>query len=292
MTLGQSKLIEDYNSLRTKVENPDIGSLIQFCTYFQTDDLNLYQEFQRYNQKKLGETIEPDELITLYAKRYNLNPQTDIEQIMHLFVNNAITNGVVYHLNSSANLDSIMEVGLGISAIGLKTEERQDYERLQASMNETTFRRLQPFSGEKKGSKLYYSNKPILHARYGDRPEWLKELKQNSSYVELTPQEREQVNQVLHKYDIKYEFAEKMLFLLPHPLATVANKAVNELSEEYSPQQIISYFNQILGNKDAHTDKHVSSSEIIAVDLKSHDMIIRKSNGEIGPIKPNTATQK
>lgn len=292
MTLGQTKLIEDYNSLRSQVENPDIGLLIQFCTYFQTDDINLYREFERYNQKKLGETIDTEELITLYAKRYNLNPQTNITQIMNLFVNNAITNGIAYHLNSSANFDSIMESGLGLSAIGLKTEERKDYERLQAAMDEETFKRLQPFTGEKKGSKLYYSNKPILKARYGDRPEWLKELKINERGAELLPQQRKLVDEILHKYDIKYEFAEKMLFLIPHPLAGVANNAMQELAEEYSPRQVIAYFNQLLANKDAHTDKHIPSSNIIAVDLKTKDMYARKANGEVDVIKSNNPTQK
>lgn len=292
MTLSQSKLIEDYNSLRTKVDNPNIGQMIQFCTYFQTDDLELYREYESALRKSPGETISTDKLIELYAKRYNLNPHTHIEQIMNLFVNNAIINGTAYHLNSSANFDSIMETGLGISAIGLKTEERQDYEQLQATLPEQTFRQLQPFTGEKKGSKVFYSNIPILNARYGDRPEWLKELKTNSKYVELTPQERQAVDKVLHKYDIKYEFAEKMLFLLPHPLANVANSAMEELSESYSPKQIISYFNQVLGQKDMHTDKHIPSSNIIAVNLKTHDIYARKSNGEVAAIKPENSTQK
>ena len=162
MTLNQTKLIEDYNSLKQKTNDTDIGLMIQFCTYFQSDDETLYQEFKRLSKESLSESINTEDLINLYAKRYNLSPQTHIEQIMHLFINNAITNGVAYHLNSSANFDSIMELGLGISAIGLKTEERQDYERLQASIPEDTFRRLQPFVGDKKGSKVYYSNKPIL----------------------------------------------------------------------------------------------------------------------------------
>ena len=286
MTLNQTKLIEDYNSLRKKIDDEDIDLMIQFCTYFQSDDENLYQEFKRLSKESLSESIDTEDLIRLYAKRYNLSPQTHIEQIMHLFINNAITNGVAYHLNSSANFDSIMEVGLGISSIGLKTEERQDYERLQASIPKETFKHLQPFVGEKKGSKLYYSNKPILKARYGDRPEWLKELKLNSYAVEDDPKSRALVEQVLHKYDIKYEFAEKMLFLIPHPLAQVASSATEELLKSRSPEQIISYFNTaVLSQKDLHTDKHIPSSSIIAVDLKTHDMYARKSNGTVGAIK-------
>ena len=285
MTLNQTKLIEDYNSLRKKTDDKDIGLMIQFCTYFQSDDENLYQEFRRLSKESISESINTEDLIRLYAKRYNLSPQTHIEQIMHLFINNAITNGVAYHLNSSANFDSIMEVGLGISAIGLKTEERQDYERLQASIPEETFRRLQPFAGEKKGSKLYYSNKPILKARYGDRPEWLKELKLNSYAVADDPRSRTLVEQVLHKYDRKYDFADKMLFLIPHPLAPLASNAVEELTKTHSPEQIIDIFNSsILSQKDAHTNQHISSSSIIAVDLKTQEMYARKTNGTVGVI--------
>ena len=286
MTLNQTKLIEDYNSLKHKTNDTDIGLMIQFCTYFQSDDETLYQEFKRLSKESLSESINTEDLINLYAKRYNLSPQTHIEQIMHLFINNAITNGVAYHLNSSANFDSIMELGLGISAIGLKTEERQDYEHLQESIPADTFKRLQPFVGDKKGSKVYYSNKPILRARYGDRPEWLKELKLNSYAVAHDPQARTLVEQVLHKYDRKYEFADKMLFLIPHPLSPIAANATEELAKTHSPEQIISIFNDsILSQKDSHTDKHIASSSIIAVDLKTHDMYARKSNGTVGVIK-------
>ena len=293
MTLNQTKLIEDYNSLKQKVGNEDIGLLIQFCTYFQSDDESLYKEFRRLSKESLSESIDTEDLIALYAKRYNLSPQTHIEQIMHLFINNAITNGIAYHLNSSANFDSIMETGLGISAIGLKTEERKDYERLQASIPAETFKRLQPFVGEKKGSKLYYSNKPILRARYGDRPEWLKELKINSYAVKDDPHSRTLVDQVLHKYDRKYEFADKMLFLIPHPLAPVAASATEQLLQTHSPEQIINYFNTaVLSQKDLHTDKHIPSSSIIAVDLKNYNMYARKTNGTVGVIKNSEDFQK
>lgn len=295
MTLSQTKLIEDYNSLRTKVESANVGLMIQFCSYFQTDNVDLYKEFEQAVKSSTTGTLTTNNLINLYAKRYNLNPQTDVKQIMHLFINNTLTNGISYHLNSSANFQSIMEIGLGVSAIGLKTEERQDYERLQASITPETFKKLQPFHGEKQGSKLYFSNIPILNARYGDRPEWLKELKLNSFMVEDNPKTLALVDEILHKYDRKYEFADKMLFLIPNPAPTISDEMIEDLEKSMSPRDIISYLhNNLLSKKDLHTSKHIPSSSIIAVDLKTHDMHIRKENGTVEAVKPlnNSSTKK
>ena len=287
MTISQTKLIEDYNSLRSKAPSSSIGLIIQFCSYFQTDDPELFKEFERAIASSYSETIGTNKLIDLYAKRYNLNPQTDIEQIMHLFINNTLTNGISYHLNSSANFPSIMEQGLGISAIGLKTEERQDYERLKAAIDPDTFKMLQPFHREKEGSKLYFSNIPILKARYGDRPEWLKELKSNSFIVKDNPEARTLVDEVLHKYDQKYEFAEKMLFLIPNPAPTISDEILGELQKNMSPRDIINYLhNGLLTQKDLYTNRHIASSNIIAVDLKSHNMYIRKEDGTVAEVEP------
>ena len=44
--------------------------------------------------------------------------------------------------------------------------------------------------------------------------------------------------------------------------------------------------------KDLHNDKHITSSKIIAVNLKTNNMYVRKSNGEVSEITPKNSTQK
>ena len=91
----------------------------------------------------------------------------------------------------------------------------------------------------------------------------------------------------------KYEFAEKMLFLIPHPMSSLASRAVDELSQTNSPEQIIDYFNNhILSQKDLHTDKHIASSNIIAVNLQTQNMHILNRNGEPIEITPEHTSQK
>lgn len=294
MTLGQMKLIENYNSLRKKIGSNEIGLMIQFCSLFQTDDIELFLEFKNKSSSSVFEIIDENSLIELYAKRYNLDSKNDIKEIMYIFIDNAINNGVSYHLNSSANFSSIMETGLGISAIGLKTEERQDYERLEKITNPETFRKLQPFAGEKKGSKLYYSNIPILRSRYGDRPEWLKELKLNSFILEDEPETETKifVNTILKKYDEKYLGAEKMLFLIPIPELNLSREKIEVLLRKRSPQDIIAYFLHFLTQKDLYTNKHIPSSKIVAIDLNTFDLYFKNENGIISNLGANNGIKR
>ena len=205
---------------------------------------------------------------------------------MYLFIQNDINNGVVYHLNSSANFDSIMEQGIGLSAIGLKTEERQDYEKLQSSIAPELFKKLEPFVGDKSGSKVYYSCTPILNARYGDRPEWLKELKINSSILDEGTPEYDLVHQVLDKYDRKYDGSGKVLFIFPNPIQLTTSN-IEEALKNSSPRDVINMCFSFLEQKDQFTDKHIPSSSILAVNLKTCDMYKRSDIGEVEVIKTN-----
>ena len=277
MTLAQQKLIENYNSLKSKLNSDRIDAIIAFCIYFQSDDEILYKEFESIYQDMCLGNIRTKALINLYAQRYNLDPNKDIETIRDIFLNNTIDEGFSYHLNSSANFSTIMEKGLGLSAIGIKTEERKDYEILQQSIPFEIFRMLQPYHGEKQGSKVYYSNIPILYARYGDRPEWLKELKLSSKIPDLLEQgsaEQKLVNNILEKYEKKYKEAKKVLFLIPNPWSAIIKPKLEKILPMMPPEEMISYFlDRILTQKDLYTTEHIEPNNIIAVNLESLDMI-------------------
>lgn len=291
MTLGQVRLIENYDSLMKKLQLVGeeiglrkLGMMIRFCVFFQTDDIELFRQFASLHDG-VSSMIDVDDFIELYAKRYGLDAQSDIKKIMDIFIDNAIYNGVSYHLNSSANFDSIMELGLGISAVGLKTPEREDYERLEKLVKPDIFRKLQPFRGEKDGSKLYYSNVPIFNARYGDRPEWLKELKLNSFVLEEYLEAKNLVDEVLRKYDSKYNDSKRMLFLIPNPASRISKEVINTFLKNNTPQVVISYFlNTVLSAKDMNTKEHIPASLIVAVDLENFAMYCKGESDKINKV--------
>ena len=46
MNLSQQKIIENYTSLKSKVNTKKLGTILAFCIYFQSDNIELYQEFE------------------------------------------------------------------------------------------------------------------------------------------------------------------------------------------------------------------------------------------------------
>ena len=163
------RFINNYSSLISKIgqiQTDTIYSAIRFCTLFQSADIELYNKFKNSEQK-------PKDIINIYAEMFGLNPQKDIREITHRFAKNAIGEGICYHINNSANAETILNLGLGISAIGLKTDARKDFETLEELVEEDQMRLLHTFANDKKGSRVYYSTIPIPNARYGSRPEWL-----------------------------------------------------------------------------------------------------------------------
>lgn len=51
--------------------------------------------------------------------------------------------------------------------IELYNKFKNSSQSLEEITSSELFNKLEPFHGDKKGSKVYYSNKPILNARYG-----------------------------------------------------------------------------------------------------------------------------
>lgn len=273
--------MKNYKSLKNKVGTDKMNSLIQFCNYFQSDDVNLFNE---YIASVDAQNLLPvDKLIELYGKRYQLNPERDKEQIKDIFIRNVLEEGYCFHLNSSANYESIMKNGLGLSAIGRKTEERRDYELLKSTLSEDVFRRLQPFHGEKKGSKVYYSNMPMLNASYGQMSEWIMNLRSNFSLVENSlrnnPSHYELVTSIINKYNRKYNNQSKKLFLIPNPLKEKA-ALIKESSKGADPKIVIKSICDVLREKDAFYTGYIPPETMLSVDLNDYSISYNR-DGEI-----------
>ena len=275
MTNSQAEFVERFPELMSKTQKSDIGFLVRFWSLFRSDDIELFNKFK-------NDPSNLDNIINLYAQRYGLDAEKDIEEILYKFLDNAVKNGFSYHLNSSANRSTILSLGLGISAIGLKTEERQDYEILQDITSPELFKKLEPFHGDKKGSKVYYSNIPILNARYGEMPEWIKELKLNHSFVdyESNQEAREFVEEILKKYSEKYDGKTKDFFVLPFMGKVLSEEDIKYLiSKGSDPKDIMRYiFSNILEQKDAYYTGHIAGQNIICIDEKCALHFLGKDN--------------
>lgn len=284
--MSKDSFMKNYNSLIKKTDGKDLDLVLQFCNYFQSDDLNLFNEYKKHSANGC-DSMSIDELIELYGKRYQLSPERDMEQIAKVFINNVIQEGYVFHLNSTANYESIMKNGLGLSAVGRKTEERKDYELIQSTLSEDTFRRLQPYHGEKKGSKVYYSTKPIFYARYGKMPEWIMELKTNYPDVEgqLNSNDRELIKSIINKYDRKYANSSRQLFLLPNPLKEqITPTLIDSLLKDTPPKQLITalFVGKLssIESVDSYYTGYFAPEDMISVDLKDLSISYNK-DGEV-----------
>ena len=275
---NKEEFMKNYTSLMNKTNNNDIKNVLEFCNYFKCDDLNLFNEYKAFVDKGIKVT----DLIVLYGKRYNLNPVRDEKEIMKLFVKNTIQDGFSYHLGNSVNNESIMKKGFGINSLGLKTEEDKDYELLKSSLDEEVFHNLEPFYKTKVSGKTFFSNVPILDARYGDRPEWLIELKNNYDNIknELNEENNILVSGIIDKYDRKYNNTSKRLYLIKNPLQ-ISDDKIESLSKVMSASDVINYlYSNVLNQKDLSTDSYIPSDDIMSIDLNTYKISYSK-DGEI-----------
>lgn len=280
MENSRDEFIKNYISLISQVGKDDLDKVVWFCNIFKSDNIELFNKFKNSSQSV-------DDIIQIYAERYNLDGQLDIEKIMNVFIRNVIDNGVSYHLNSSANRSSILSIGLGTSSIGIKTEERRDYERLEKIASPELFRKLEPFHGDKKGSKVYYSARPILNARYGKMPEWIQELNLNAEFTDFGDENEAKglVDEILQKYNKKYANRGRDLFILPYLGKKISSE---ELKKSFnSPQMAIEFvYNMLLNLNDEFYTGCIPGNEITSIDLENMDLHFLDRDGKIQTIDP------
>lgn len=281
MNLFQEKFAKSYISLMSQVDRNDLEEVLRFCSLFKTDDIGLFNKFTNSSQSS-------EDLINLYAEIYELDTQKDIEKIMYIFIQNAINNGVSYHLSSSANRSSIFANGLVANTEGIKTEERLDYEKLERICTPELFIKLEPFYGDMKEGRIYYSNIPILDARYGV-PEWLQELKINSRFVDFGNEQvaKKTVDEILQKYEKKYTDATRDIYILPYLGQTFSKSDIEKLLEQFSPKDIIEmlYYN-LLSSVNKYCTHNVPNSNMISIDLENLNLHFLGKSGKIETISP------
>lgn len=258
----------------------EIVSIIKFAIYFRSDNLKLYEEFK----KKVDSRgfIDTKDIINLLAKRYDLDPKQNMEQIRNMYVNNVINMGYAFHLTPKANVESIDECGLNPGYL----EEQEDIKRVRSELSEQAENNLFTFAKDDY-NKLYFSRTLNLRVSYGREPEWIRELNKNKSMLDTymeneTDKAKKDVKELMAKYNAKYQDKSRVLYLIPNSYTFDKKKVFtsDDLDNlNISPEEIIERFESI--NREvinASVPTYVPRSELICIDL-SNGMIL-ESNQE------------
>ena len=278
---------KNYSSLISKIDTEEISdrdyeALVSFCALLRSDDLELYNEY-----KSKYRNLTDDFLIYFFAKRYNLDPEKQLADILRKIINNGINDGVCYHMGSSANYESIMTDGLNTDCVGVLTEESEDYKQLCEMIPRNRLKYVFPFNADKKEPTLYYSNKPVVNTRYGNGPEWLQELKLNFNTSEMTLAERDLAREILSKYKIKYDGAHKVLYVLPGLAKKIPEEAIEQMTSLPNIDMVISSIGAVLERNNESEKVYLSPGHFLALDLDSLDLSYTDDYGEIVNINNN-----
>lgn len=258
----------------------EIASIIKFAIYFRCDDTKLYEEFKT----KLGKIgfLDTKDIIDLLAKRYDLDPKQNMEQIRNMYVNNVINMGYAFHLTPKANVESIDECGLNPGYL----EEQEDIKRVRSELSEQAEKNLFTFAKDDY-NKLYFSRTLNLRVSYGRDPEWIRELNKKSKIIDTymaneTDKAKRDLRELMTKYNAKYQDKSRVLYLIPNSYTFNKKKVYtsDDLDNlKMSPEEIIERFESINSRViDASVSTHVPRTELICIDL-SNGMIL-ESNQE------------
>lgn len=258
----------------------ELSSIIKFAVYFRCDDLKLYDEFK--SKVRPRGILQTNDLITLLAKRYNLDPKKDMSTIRDMYVNNVFNNGYVYHMTSKANASSIDETGLNPRY----NEEQEDIKRVRGELTPKGESNFFPFAKDDY-NKLYYSRTLNIGASYGLEPEWIRELnKQFRLFDTYAASESEQAKKDLKelrvKYNEKYKDRSRVLYLIPASYTMKGKRAFT--SEDLDninlkPEEVIGRFERIVKSSiNESITSYVPRTSLVCIDLSNGKIL--ESNQE------------
>lgn len=271
------RIISDFVFLYGEEE---LSSIIKFAVYFRCEDLKLYDEFK--SKIGLRGAIKTNDLISLFAKRYNLDPLKDMSAIRDMYVNNVFNNGYVYHMTSKANVSSIDETGLNPKY----NEEQEDIKRVRGELTPKGESNFFPFAKDDY-NKLYYSRTLNLGANYGLEPEWIRELnKQFRLFDTFAATESEQAKKDLKelrvKYNEKYRDRSRVLYLIPASYTMKGKRAFT--SEDLDnlnlkPDEVIERFERVVKSAiNESITSYVPRQSLVCIDLSNGKIL--ESNKE------------
>jgi len=277
---------EIYNSLINKIDgNINLSSVLEFCTYFRCDDIDLYNEFLS-DYAEVGH-YNTSKLLNLYCKSKNIELSDENARNIFLeLVDNIWNNGMSYHLTTSISALNIYENGMDPSKKEIEVVE--DINSLMSSLSDDGRRNFFPFAiGD---INMYsYSSIPKLNVNYGMAPEWYLNLigYQKGSFEEIIPnilkemsneslEAREKMFLVVSKYHDLYKNSSRTLVIIPD----LNKKLSEERLDSFGVNNVdklnvgIEYFlSNRRRNIDAKSNKIVPSSELMFIDVKTRNIV-------------------
>ena len=275
-----------YNSLISKIDgNINLSSVLEFCTYFRCDDINLYNDFIKdYNEVFY---YKSEKLIELYCKKNEIVLSNEnANSIFSDLVNNIWNNGMSYHLTTSISALNINKYGMDPSK--KEADVLEDINTLMDSLSEEKVKYFFPFV--RGDINMYsYSSIPKLSVSYGKAPEWYLNLAGygNESLDKIIPRimnsmkdeseaAKDKMISIVSKYHDLYKNSSRVLVVIPG-LNPKLSKDVLDSFEVNNVEKLnegINYFLSVKGrNIDAKTDKVVPSNELMFIDVKTRNLV-------------------
>ena len=275
-----------YNSLISKIDgNINLSSVLEFCTYFRCDDINLYNDFMK-DYTEVG-YYKSEKLLELYCKKNEIVLSNEnANGIFSDLVNNIWNNGMSYHLTTSISALNINKYGMDPSK--KEADVLEDINMLIDSLSEDKVKYFFPFVRD--DINMYsYSSIPKLTVSYGKAPEWYLNLVGHDidSLDKIIPRlmnlmgdesvsTKEKMVSIVSKYHDLYKNSSRVLVVIPG-LNPKLSKDVLDSFEVNNVEKLnegINYFLSVKRrNIDAKTDKVVPSSELMFIEVKSKSVI-------------------
>lgn len=275
-----------YYSLINKIDGViDLSSVLEFCTYFRCEDINLYNEFMK-DYKEVGH-YDGKKLVELYCKNKGIELKDEnANSIFCDLINNIWNNGMSYHLTTSISALNINKYGMDPSK--KEADVLEDINTLINSLSEDKARQFFPFVRDDI-SMYSYSSIPKLAVSYGKAPEWYLNLVgyRDSSLEKIIPSvlklmenesdnAKEKMVSVVTKYHDLYKNSSRVLVVIPG-LNPQLSKDVLDSLDVNSVDKLTEGINYFLSvrrrNIDVKSNKVVSSDELMFIDVKTRNIV-------------------
>lgn len=283
-----------YNELNVTTPEATIPEMLEFCNYFRTEDIKIFDEYRKiYQETEFKATKEKAKrIVELYKKKLGIASENDpklLETILEIIGN----DGLGFHLTNNIDVKNITENGLDPKA---KIDSVEKIKEIKKQLSKETIWQLFPYQGSDE-NKYSYSTNPRLNVNYGRCPEWLLNL---TSYAYNTNTELSEVledisdlcqengessesTETLLKFTEenykKYLTTRKKMIVFPNT-KEIDRNIFNGMTAEEACIMIISSKEKGI---DERGQKPISPEQIAVIDIKSREIEKTKINvQEIG----------
>ena len=275
-----------YKSLLDQLdENMNLSSVLEFITYFRTDNIDLYKEFDD-NYHDVG-YYDVDTLIDLYCRCNNIELKDENANVIFGgLVDNIWNNGMSYHLTTSISALNIYENGMNPSE--KEVDVLNDIYLLSSVLSDEKKKFFFPFAMSDVNN-YSYSTIPKLNVNYGKRPEWYLNLilyskgsldeVLNKVMIVIDDESdlaKRMMVDVVTKYYNLYDDSVRTLVVIPGLNRILSKELIDsfDVNDVNSLKKGVSSFLSIRSSGiDSKSDKLVPNSELLFINTMTREII-------------------